>query len=236
MKNDFLFHLRRQRRWKNWTWRRTSASYFRQQTVWRHDLYFLFSMMFYQTQTSSESCWQVVMSLLFFTASLCVLQVDRTEVIHSCVNPSYSKVFTLDFYFEEVQRLRFELYDINSSSLNGLKEATFLGSVECTLGQVSPHKEHAQLRRSAHVQLVRGDSHVTGAFRGVRAADTWHLQRTGWRKQALSPCSSVICLYRNIFICSLWILWKYFNKNEMWTSVDSTKHWIHSSKQVCVFR
>ncbi|GLD59927.1 copine-4, partial [Lates japonicus] len=61
--------------------------------------------------------------------------VDRTEVIRSCVNPTYSKVFTLDFYFEEVQRLRFELYDINSSH-NGLKEADFLGSVECTLGQI----------------------------------------------------------------------------------------------------
>uniref|UniRef100_A0AAX7UJU7 C2 domain-containing protein n=1 Tax=Astatotilapia calliptera TaxID=8154 RepID=A0AAX7UJU7_ASTCA len=62
------------------------------------------------------------------------MEVDRTEVIRSCVNPTYSKVFTLDFYFEEVQRLRFELYDINSSH-NGLKEAIFLGSVECTLGQ-----------------------------------------------------------------------------------------------------
>nr|XP_054596768.1 copine-4 isoform X3 [Nothobranchius furzeri] len=56
-------------------------------------------------------------------------------MIRSCVNPTYSKVFTLDFYFEEVQRLRFELYDINSSH-NGLKEADFLGSVECTLGQI----------------------------------------------------------------------------------------------------
>uniref|UniRef100_A0A8C4NR37 C2 domain-containing protein n=1 Tax=Dicentrarchus labrax TaxID=13489 RepID=A0A8C4NR37_DICLA len=65
------------------------------------------------------------------------MEVDRTEVIRSCVNPTYSKVFTLDFYFEEVQRLRFELYDINNSSHNGLKEADFLGSVECTLGQVS---------------------------------------------------------------------------------------------------
>uniref|UniRef100_A0AAX7VCR1 C2 domain-containing protein n=1 Tax=Astatotilapia calliptera TaxID=8154 RepID=A0AAX7VCR1_ASTCA len=63
------------------------------------------------------------------------MEVDRTEVIRSCVNPTYSKVFTLDFYFEEVQRLRFELYDINSSH-NGLKEAIFLGSVECTLGQI----------------------------------------------------------------------------------------------------
>uniref|UniRef100_A0A673AWH8 Copine 4 n=1 Tax=Sphaeramia orbicularis TaxID=375764 RepID=A0A673AWH8_9TELE len=68
------------------------------------------------------------------------MEVDRTEVIRSCVNPSYSKVFTLDFYFEEVQRLRFELYDINNSH-NGLKEADFLGSVECTLGQVSPKIE-----------------------------------------------------------------------------------------------
>uniref|UniRef100_A0A8C5D911 Copine-4-like n=1 Tax=Gouania willdenowi TaxID=441366 RepID=A0A8C5D911_GOUWI len=64
------------------------------------------------------------------------MEVDRTEVIRSSVNPTYSKVFTLDFYFEEVQRLRFELYDINSS-YNGTKEADFLGSVECTLGQVS---------------------------------------------------------------------------------------------------
>uniref|UniRef100_A0A8C5DCD3 Copine-4-like n=1 Tax=Gouania willdenowi TaxID=441366 RepID=A0A8C5DCD3_GOUWI len=63
------------------------------------------------------------------------MEVDRTEVIRSSVNPTYSKVFTLDFYFEEVQRLRFELYDINSS-YNGTKEADFLGSVECTLGQV----------------------------------------------------------------------------------------------------
>uniref|UniRef100_A0A8C5D957 Copine-4-like n=1 Tax=Gouania willdenowi TaxID=441366 RepID=A0A8C5D957_GOUWI len=63
------------------------------------------------------------------------MEVDRTEVIRSSVNPTYSKVFTLDFYFEEVQRLRFELYDINSS-YNGTKEADFLGSVECTLGQI----------------------------------------------------------------------------------------------------
>uniref|UniRef100_A0A3P9CMM3 Copine 4 n=1 Tax=Maylandia zebra TaxID=106582 RepID=A0A3P9CMM3_9CICH len=69
------------------------------------------------------------------------MEVDRTEVIRSCVNPTYSKVFTLDFYFEEVQRLRFELYDINSSH-NGLKEAIFLGSVECTLGQVMATGSH----------------------------------------------------------------------------------------------
>ncbi|ELW48270.1 Copine-4 [Tupaia chinensis] len=64
-----------------------------------------------------------------------VCHVDRTEVIRTCINPVYSKLFTVDFYFEEVQRLRFEVHDI-SSSHNGLKEADFLGSMECTLGQI----------------------------------------------------------------------------------------------------
>lgn len=63
--------------------------------------------------------------------------MDRTEVIPSCGNPNFSKVFTLDFYFEERQRLRFELLDVYSSGLNGMKHEAFLGFVECNLGQVS---------------------------------------------------------------------------------------------------
>uniref|UniRef100_A0A8C1K355 Copine-4-like n=2 Tax=Cyprinus carpio TaxID=7962 RepID=A0A8C1K355_CYPCA len=54
--------------------------------------------------------------------------------IHS-ISPVFSKVFTVDYYFEEVQRLRFELHDI-SSNHNGLKEADFQGAMECTLGQI----------------------------------------------------------------------------------------------------
>lgn len=57
-------------------------------------------------------------------------------MIRTCINPVFSKLFTVDFYFEEVQRLRFEVHDI-SSNHNGLKEADFLGGMECTLGQVS---------------------------------------------------------------------------------------------------
>ncbi|XP_065145761.1 copine-4 [Paramisgurnus dabryanus] len=62
-------------------------------------------------------------------------EVDRTEVIRSSIVPVFSKVFTVDYYFEEVQRLRFELHDI-SSNHNGLKDADFLGAMECTLGQI----------------------------------------------------------------------------------------------------
>ncbi|XP_077347637.1 copine-4 isoform X1 [Lithobates pipiens] len=62
-------------------------------------------------------------------------EVDRTEIIRTCINPIFSKIFTVDFYFEEVQRLRFEVHDI-SSNHNGLKDADFLGGMECTLGQI----------------------------------------------------------------------------------------------------
>uniref|UniRef100_A0AAZ3RHS3 C2 domain-containing protein n=1 Tax=Oncorhynchus tshawytscha TaxID=74940 RepID=A0AAZ3RHS3_ONCTS len=62
-------------------------------------------------------------------------EVDRTEVIRSSINPVFSKVFLVDFYFEEVQRLRYELHDI-SSAHNGLRDTDFLGAMECTLGQI----------------------------------------------------------------------------------------------------
>ncbi|XP_072366196.1 copine-4 isoform X4 [Scyliorhinus torazame] len=65
------------------------------------------------------------------------LEVDRTEVIRTCINPVFSKVYTVDFYFEEVQRLRFEVHDIGSNHLhNGVKDSEILGGMECTLGQI----------------------------------------------------------------------------------------------------
>ncbi|KAM6967971.1 copine-4 [Aplochiton taeniatus] len=63
------------------------------------------------------------------------LEVDRTEVIRSTSSVTFSRVFTLDFYFEEVQRLRFELHDVGTT-YNGLKTSECLGAVECTLGQI----------------------------------------------------------------------------------------------------
>uniref|UniRef100_A0A8C9JCY2 Copine 7 n=1 Tax=Panthera tigris altaica TaxID=74533 RepID=A0A8C9JCY2_PANTA len=64
------------------------------------------------------------------------LQVDRTEVVQSSLHPVFSKVFTLDYYFEEVQKLRFEVYDTRGPSDLGYQDDDFLGGMECTLGQV----------------------------------------------------------------------------------------------------
>lgn len=70
------------------------------------------------------------------TPSLC-LQVDRSEVIKSSLNPVFAKVFMVDYYFEEVQKLRFEVYDIHGHSGSvGTHDDDFLGGMECTVGQV----------------------------------------------------------------------------------------------------
>lgn len=66
---------------------------------------------------------------------MCLQQMGRTEKIQNCLNPSFSKTFVIDYYFEMVQKLRFELYDIDSDN-GSLQDADFLGELECTLGQV----------------------------------------------------------------------------------------------------
>lgn len=53
----------------------------------------------------------------------------------NCLDPKFSKTFVIDYYFEMVQKLRFELYDIDSDDCS-VQEADFLGELECTLGQV----------------------------------------------------------------------------------------------------
>ncbi|GAA6219441.1 copine-3-like [Lates japonicus] len=62
-------------------------------------------------------------------------EIGRTEKIKNCLNPSFSKTFVIDYYFEMVQRLKFEVYDIDSENCS-LHDADFLGELECTLGQI----------------------------------------------------------------------------------------------------
>ncbi|KAL4630265.1 copine-7-like [Arapaima gigas] len=68
-------------------------------------------------------------------------ELDRTEVIKSNLNPVFAKVFTLDYFFEEAQKLRFEVYDIHGTHSIGTRDDDFLGGMECTLGQIVAQKK-----------------------------------------------------------------------------------------------
>ncbi|XP_078256981.1 copine-7 isoform X2 [Rhinoraja longicauda] len=69
------------------------------------------------------------------------VEVDRTEVIKSNLHPVFSKIFNVDYFFEEVQKLRFEVYDIHGHCSIGARDDDFLGGVECTLGQIVAQKK-----------------------------------------------------------------------------------------------
>uniref|UniRef100_A0A452TTU6 Copine 7 n=1 Tax=Ursus maritimus TaxID=29073 RepID=A0A452TTU6_URSMA len=83
----------------------------------------------------------VAAAFLWGLLSLGCLQVDRTEVVRSSLHPVFSKVFTLDYYFEEVQKLRFEVYDTHGPGNLGCQDDDFLGGMECTLGQIVAQKK-----------------------------------------------------------------------------------------------
>ncbi|RMC09361.1 hypothetical protein DUI87_14369 [Hirundo rustica rustica] len=67
-------------------------------------------------------------------------EVDRSEVIKSNLNPVFAKIFTVDYYFEEVQKLRFEVYDSHGQAGVGTHDDDFLGGMECTVGQIVAQK------------------------------------------------------------------------------------------------
>ena len=49
----------------------------------------------------------------------------------------FAKTFTLEYYFEEVQRLKVEVYDVDSVRfISDLKRHDFIGEVELTLAEI----------------------------------------------------------------------------------------------------
>ncbi|XP_028265624.1 copine-9 isoform X4 [Parambassis ranga] len=68
-------------------------------------------------------------------------EFGRTEVIDNTRNPDFVRKFVLDFFFEEKQNLRFDVYNVDSRSCNISKHVMltlfdFLGQTFCTLGEI----------------------------------------------------------------------------------------------------
>ncbi|XP_028849298.1 copine Va isoform X3 [Denticeps clupeoides] len=67
-------------------------------------------------------------------------EFGRTEVIDNTLNPDFVRKYILDYFFEEKQNLRFDIYDIDSRSPDLSKHPSesndFLGQTFCTLGEI----------------------------------------------------------------------------------------------------
>lgn len=62
-------------------------------------------------------------------------EAGRTEMVLNNLNPDFTKTFVVDYYFEEVQKLLFSVYDIDNAT-DSLDDDDFLGSIQCTLGHL----------------------------------------------------------------------------------------------------
>ncbi|XP_062917756.1 copine-3-like isoform X2 [Mobula hypostoma] len=74
-------------------------------------------------------------TLLINTSGNQWAEIDRTERVKNCLTPKFAKKFLIDYYFEQVQKLKFGIYDIDNKTID-LSDDDFLGELECTLGQI----------------------------------------------------------------------------------------------------
>ncbi|KAG7468686.1 hypothetical protein MATL_G00145620 [Megalops atlanticus] len=73
------------------------------------------------------------------------VEVGRTETAVNNLNPVFGEKFQVDYHFEEVQKLKFAMFDEDKCSTQ-LYEHDFLGEFTCTLGMiVSSKKLHRPL-------------------------------------------------------------------------------------------
>uniref|UniRef100_A0A8C3XPP8 C2 domain-containing protein n=1 Tax=Chelydra serpentina TaxID=8475 RepID=A0A8C3XPP8_CHESE len=94
------------------------------------------------------SCWNLLDRDTLTNPNPCVVlkqlsegqwsEVGRSEIMHCSLNPVFSHVFPLDYFFEEMQMLCFEVYDAGATSAEevGFQDDALLGEAECSLGQV----------------------------------------------------------------------------------------------------
>ena len=63
-------------------------------------------------------------------------ELGRTEVITDNSYPSFTTNFKLDYYFEEEQLLRFDVYDEDKKGSKKLKDHDFIGPIPIILGEL----------------------------------------------------------------------------------------------------
>merc|ERR1719456_446987 len=86
-------------------------------------------------------------------------EMGRTETIMDNLNPDFTQQFVTDYFFEEVQVLRFDVYDLDSESSN-LKDHDFIGTFETTLGHIMGSRGQTA---SGELVLTNPNSGVVGS-------------------------------------------------------------------------
>ena len=93
-------------------------------------------------------------------------EIARTEIIWNNLNPKWVEKFKMDYYFEEVQNLKFAIYDADHEQMNRnkLSKGNCLGEITCHLGEVVA-------RETPLKKNLTGVSGVSGSSIMIRAEE-----------------------------------------------------------------
>eukprot|EP00762_Andalucia_godoyi_P008293 ANDGO_02978.mRNA.1 Copine-A len=98
----------------------------------------------------------VVVAFLLNRQTQQLVEVGRTEWQKNTLDPKFLQPITVDYSFEEVQMMRFSVYDVDDAShLQDLSRQDFLGSVDTTLSTcVAARASHLTLPLHPSGQMI----------------------------------------------------------------------------------
>uniref|UniRef100_A0A7E4V1A0 Copine-3 n=1 Tax=Panagrellus redivivus TaxID=6233 RepID=A0A7E4V1A0_PANRE len=62
-------------------------------------------------------------------------EIGRTECVKNCLNPEWNRKILVEYFFEERQQMKFEIYDIDAAD-QALTSHDFLGRATCDLAEI----------------------------------------------------------------------------------------------------
>lgn len=90
-------------------------------------------------------------------------EIGRTEGVNNDNNPTFLKKIQLDYFFEEAQYLRFDVYDLDAKETDPLTSHDYLGYFETTLGNLAaaPGQCRQERLKKKDDSLAKGSIRVT---------------------------------------------------------------------------
>ncbi|KAK6045961.1 hypothetical protein COOONC_16532 [Cooperia oncophora] len=62
-------------------------------------------------------------------------RLGHTEVVWNSLDPEFARKIPCDYFFEERQKMKFEIYDVDSST-SKMEKHDYLGFMECYLAEI----------------------------------------------------------------------------------------------------
>jgi len=132
--------------------------------------------------------------------------LGQTETVKDNLNPNFSKSFTLDYNFEEVQHLKFVVYDIDNNTKT-LDDDDFIGETKTTLAEICGSRGQKLIKHLQIPNSTKSRGTILVTAEEVNTTNTDDVELTFAGVQLAKVCVNCLILIRS-----------------RWTSLDNQIH------------